>query len=66
MALRDPRLRRLRRRPVPAWWRDAKLGIFVHWTPASVPAFAPVDAEIGELLQSEEPDALSRSPYSEW
>lgn len=22
---------------VPAWWRDAKLGIFIHWTPASVP-----------------------------
>ena len=45
-------LRALRRHPVPAWWRDAKLGIFVHWTPASVPGFAPVDAEIGELLRS--------------
>ncbi len=66
MALRDPRLQRLRHRRVPAWWRDAKLGIFVHWTPASVPAFAPVDAEIGELLQSDQHDALSRSPYSEW
>jgi alpha-L-fucosidase len=56
----------VRRHAVPAWWRDAKLGIFVHWTPASVPAFAPTDAEIGELLASGEPDALARVPYSEW
>jgi len=60
------RLNALRGRAVPEWWRDAKLGIFVHWTPASVPGFAPVDAEIGELLQSHEPDALQRSSYAEW
>jgi alpha-L-fucosidase len=59
-------LRRLRRHIVPTWWRDAKLGIFVHWTPASVPAFAPTDVEIGELLASDDPDALSRVPYTEW
>ena len=51
---------------MPTWWRDAKLGIFVHWTPASVPAFAPIDVEIGELLASDDPDALSRVPYTEW
>ena len=59
-------LRRLRRHVVPSWWRDAKLGIFVHWTPASVPAFAPTDVEIGDLLASGDPDALSRVPYTEW
>ncbi len=59
-------LRALRRHPVPAWWRDAKLGIFVHWTPASVPGFAPVDAEIGELLRSGGIDPLANSPYTEW
>ena len=52
MPVRSPLLRELRRHRIPAWWQDAKLGIFVHWTPASVPAFAPVDMEIGELLQS--------------
>ena len=31
----------LDRRPVPQWWRDAKFGIFVHWGPYSVPAYAP-------------------------
>ncbi len=66
MALRNEELTRLRRHRVPTWWRDAKLGIFVHWTPASVPGFAPVDAEIGDLLQSDTPDALAASPYSEW
>jgi hypothetical protein len=43
-------LRRLRRRRVPAWWSDAKLGIFVHWTPASVVGWAPVDVQIGDLI----------------
>ena len=28
-------------RPTPAWWTDAKLGIFIHWGVYSVPAFAP-------------------------
>jgi alpha-L-fucosidase len=59
-------VRALRRHPVPAWWRDAKLGVFVHWTPASVPAFAPVDQEIGELFASTRPDPLADVPYSEW
>jgi len=30
-------------RPVPQWWCDAKFGIFIHWGPYSVPAFAPTD-----------------------
>jgi len=55
-----------RSRPVPAWWRDAKLGIFVHWTPASVPAFAPIDDDVGELLASGNREALAHSPYAEW
>jgi alpha-L-fucosidase len=66
MPRRDKGLRALRRRRVPAWWQDAKLGIFVHWTPASVPAFAPVDREIAALLASGRRDALGWSPYTEW
>jgi len=65
MPLREQQLAALRRHRVPSWWSDAKLGIFVHWTPASVPTFAPVDADIGELLQSERSDALAWSPYAE-
>jgi len=28
-------------RPTPAWWSDAKFGVFIHWGVYSVPAFAP-------------------------
>jgi alpha-L-fucosidase len=66
MALGNPALGRLRRHRVPDWWPDAKLGIFVHWTMASVPAFAPVATDFNSLLQSDERDAYSRSPYVEW
>jgi alpha-L-fucosidase len=58
--------RSVRRHEVPAWWRDAKLGIFVHWTPASVPAFAPVDADMGALMAKRDPHAMAWSPYAEW
>jgi len=29
-------------RPTPAWFQDAKFGIFIHWGVYSVPAYAPV------------------------
>ena len=61
----DATLRQAKGR-VPAWWADAKLGIFVHWVPASVPGFAPTDRHIGELLTADEPHPLSTIPYSEW
>ena len=55
-----------RKRRVPAWWADAKLGIFVHWTPASVPGFAPTGRDIGSLMVDPGPHPLSEIPYSEW
>ncbi len=60
------RLRRLRRHPVPTWWLDATLGVFVHWTMASVPAFAPVGDDMGGLIGSSRRDAFAWSPYTEW
>jgi alpha-L-fucosidase len=57
----------LRTHPVPDWFHDAKLGIFIHWTPASVPAWAP--------LSGEPPQVIARhgwrywfanNPYVEW
>jgi len=50
-------------RPIPAWFDDAKFGIFVHWTAASVPAFAPVGPSPFELPPDQ---AFSHSPYVEW
>jgi alpha-L-fucosidase len=66
MPTRDPILKELRRHEVPAWWRDAKLGIFVHWTIASVPGFAPVGDDITAMVQSGDPRAMGWSPYTEW
>ena len=66
MRVRNPLLQQLRRHEVPTWWRDAKLGIFVHWTPASVPAYAPVDADVSAMVQSGDRRAMGWSPYTEW
>ncbi len=66
MVFQNALLKRLRHHRVPAWWQDGKLGIFVHWTIASVPAFAPVGADFSSLLKSDRRDAYSLSPYVEW
>src|SRR5689334_8205951 len=42
-------------RPVPQWFKDAKLGIFIHWGVYSVPAWAPVGKEYAVY-----------SKYAEW
>src|SRR4051794_38724408 len=54
-------------RTLPAWFDDAKLGIFVHWTAASVPAFAPLTDDpfsLAEVYGWEH--AMAHSPYVEW
>jgi alpha-L-fucosidase len=38
----QPNWESLDRRPTPAWFSDAKFGIFIHWGVYSVPAYAPV------------------------
>lgn len=53
--------------PVPEWFRDAKLGIFVHWTAATVPAFAPLSDDPFTLGRERGWEyALAHSPYVEW
>lgn len=47
-------------RPTPKWWADAKFGIFIHWGPYAVPAYAPAakdakfdgDAYVGRPFQA--------------
>ncbi len=39
----EPKWESLDKRETPAWWTDAKFGIFIHWGPYAVPAYAPVD-----------------------
>src|SRR5262245_36516634 len=54
-------------RALPQWFDDAKFGIFVHWTAAAVPAFAPVGPSPFELAAEQgERAAFANSPYVEW
>jgi alpha-L-fucosidase len=38
----QPNWESLDQRPIPAWFTNAKFGIFIHWGVYSVPAYAPV------------------------
>ncbi len=62
----EPTLESLKRHAPPAWYDAAKLGIFVHWTPASVIGFAPREREINELLVERYDDMQVEVPYTEW
>lgn len=61
-----PTLASLKRHLAPPWYDEAKLGIFVHWTPASVIGFAPREKEITELLMERYDDMQVEVPYTEW
>lgn len=50
-------------RPVPAWFTDAKLGIFIHWGPYSVPAWAEPTGELGAVDWT---TWFRHNPYAEW
>ncbi|MCR2824625.1 alpha-L-fucosidase [Microbacterium sp. zg.Y909] len=47
---------------VPEWYRDAKLGFFVHWGLYSVPAWAPAHPPGGVPVE----DAYGHHQYAEW
>lgn len=51
------------RHPVPNWFTAAKLGIFVHWGPYAVPAWAE---PIGALGTVEKEHWYRHNPYAEW
>lgn len=49
---------------LPDWFHDSPLGIFIHWGPYSVPAWAEPTAELGAI----ESDLgwFAHNPYAEW
>lgn len=47
---------------VPGWYRDAKLGIFIHWGIYSVPAWARLHGD--RVVHAE--DAYAEHEYAEW
>jgi alpha-L-fucosidase len=50
--------------PVPAWFQDAKFGVFVHWGLFSVPGFAPTEP-YADVLRDDYDRAMLVSPYAE-
>ena len=52
---------------VPAWFENAKYGIFIHWGLYSVPGWAPLEANVQELMATKGPAYwLKHNPYAEW
>jgi alpha-L-fucosidase len=59
----EPTVESLDKHPLPDWYADAKLGIFVHWGLYSVPGWAPtVHAEHDFFTL----DYITHNPYAEW
>ena len=58
----------IRQHQAPEWYHDAKFGIFIHWGPFSVPAYAPLGhGDINELMVKEGyASFFTNIPYSEW
>jgi alpha-L-fucosidase len=50
-------------RPLPGWLGAAKLGIFIHWGPYSVPAWAEPTGALGAVPEVE---WFRHNPYAEW
>ena len=58
-----PTWKSLKSHPLPSWFDNAKLGIFIHWGLFSVPAWAPTTGEFGTI----DPDThFELNPYAEW
>ncbi len=66
----DPNWTSLERHPIPKWFEDAKLGIFIHWGLYSVPGWAPTLQGSPEELDWAQFGDLTRwfknNPYAEW
>ena len=63
----QPTLESLQRHPLPDWYQDAKLGIFVHWGLYSVPGWAASRKDPHRIIAEGGFDAYFReNPYAEW
>ncbi|NLT26753.1 MAG: alpha-L-fucosidase [Microbacteriaceae bacterium] len=57
----------VRTHEVPEWFRDAKLGIFIHWGLYSVPAWAPRVPDSAQVMREQGAGGMFRAnPYAEW
>lgn len=62
-----PTLESIRRHPLPDWYQNAKLGIFVHWGLYSVPGWADSRNDPYSVIADGGFDRYFReNPYAEW
>lgn len=59
----QPTIESLDRHPLPDWYNDAKLGIFIHWGLYSVPGWAPLVHPNHDFSSQ---DYITNNPYAEW
>ncbi len=59
----QPTVESLDRHPLPDWYNDAKLGIFIHWGLYSVPGWAPLVHPNHDFSSQ---DYITNNPYAEW
>lgn len=59
----EPTLESLNKHPLPPWYEDAKLGIFIHWGLYSVPGWAPLVHPNHDFTSL---DYIRNNPYAEW
>jgi alpha-L-fucosidase len=59
----EPTIESLDRHPLPEWYDDAKLGIFIHWGLYSVPGWAPLQHPEHDFSSQ---DYIKFNPYAEW
>src|SRR5882724_6010753 len=59
----EPTIESLNQHPLPQWYADAKLGIFIHWGLYSVPGWAPLVHPNHDFAST---DYISHNPYAEW
>src|SRR5882672_11274615 len=57
----QPTIESLNQHPLPAWYDDAKLGIFVHWGLYSVPGWAPLVHPNHDFISE---DYIKNNPYA--
>src|SRR5690606_500340 len=59
-----PAVGSLNTHPVPTWFEDGKLGIFLHWGLYSVPGFAP-KGRLEDVMRSNIDRVMVMNPYAE-
>lgn len=63
----QPTWQSLKQHAVPTWFHEAKLGVLIHWGPPTIPAWAPIDGNLHELINERGFEYyFTNNPYVEW